>query len=576
MGIFDAFRKRDKSDDALINQLREEIKKEIDKIDDETKTIGDIDSAIKKALEKYSQDVERQILEKLMIEDSELGVIVKSEYEKVFRKPTNRIEVCKEIDAFVEENPEAYNAVKLYASYMLYGSGELKLETYKVKVITKNKELEKKAYDIIKSFDERSRIKQKLYMICQELFKFGDAFMEVIRTKDGKIVNVVRIPSNEVIPIVDPRTEEVIKLYQIADDNVDINRLFHDTEYLNEMIRQKKVIVFEKDEFIHFSDGTPVGAQDAPLRNLTITWKILKLLEESLVVHRITRAKRLIVFLLDVTGKTPIQIKKYIARFKQALQSIFTTSLESGTIYRGRSTIHYGTDIIIPIRKDSATKVQTIPADTSASKIEDLQYYYNRILDALLVSHVFGVRKTGKEEQIENAFYRFIRTYQAQLSFALKSLYKDVLRTHGIDDDVDIAIIFPSPDVKEELKLIDTILRRVMVINQLIAVIGVIPPRDWIVNYVFKDLTQDEIRELLNKLQQEEEKYSETTPIEPVFEENESNKETKENDDFFIFRKFIKELPNEESKTLAEKSSFNEFVKLYMDFLEFEKRRSRW
>jgi len=574
MGFLDFLRNKKTDDNTpLLDKLREDIRKEINEKGN-VDNIKEIDNIIVNTLRKYEDEIIEYIYEKEEVGLEDILIDIKKEYSNIYLKPTNRIELCKEIDNFIEESPEVSNAVKLYASYMLYGSGELKLETYKVKIITTDEELQRKSYEIIKEFEHRSKIKQKLYMICQELFKYGDAFMEKVYDDKERLINVYRIPSRDCIPVVDNRTEEIKTLYQVVDKNVRIADL-EDTNTINEYIRDKKIVEFERKEFIHFSDATPVGVSDSPLRSLSITWKILKLLEEALVIHRITRAKRLIVFLLDVSNKKPSQIRKYIYRFKSALQNIFTVNLEAGLLYKSKSTLHYGTDIIIPIKKDSATKVQTIPADTSVSKIEDLQYYYNRILDGLLISHIFGSKKTGKEEQIENAFYRFIRTYQAQLSYTLRDLYLEVLSTHGIDTSkIDIAIIFPSPDVKEELKLIDTILRRVMVINQLIAVIGVIPPKEWIVNYVFKDLTQEEIKELINLLNKEEEKYSETNPTESIFSEDllsqnsDNNKENNTN----IFKQFIKDLSDKSINNINEKY-LSEFIDLYSKYLNLYKSR---
>jgi len=65
--------------------------------------------------------------------------------------------------------------------------------------------------------------------------------------------------------------------------------------------------------------------------------------------------------------------------------------------------------------------------------------------------------------------------------------------------------------VEEEIRIIDTILRRVMVINQIIAVLGVVPPRDWVIKYVFKDLTANEIKELIQKIDAEIKKTQEET-----------------------------------------------------------------
>lgn len=423
---------------------------------------------------------------------------VTSQVGTIYNQPNNRLKFCELVTNFISENPEAFNSVRIYASYICYGSIELKLDEYKTTLVHPDTDVVRKASKIIEQFERKSKIKRTMYLIASEVVKFGDAFLEKIK-ENGKLSAVAYLPSKDVVFKLDKlgNPSQFFQVTKNTYENKASAEIFKDIE--------GKGIKFEANEIAHFNDGTPAGFADNPFSTLAFLWKSLKLIEESLIIHRVTRARRLIVFFLDVTGRSKEQIRKSVNTFVGKLTSIFRINTEEGTLYKNKSVIKQGNDIVIPVSKDSATKVQVIPSDSSATNINDVQFYHNRIMQNMLTTHIFGNDKTGKEEYTEKALIRLIRTYQRMLAYAIEDLYTELLIDNGLKD-VDVYVQFPSPDINEEIKLIDTIIRRMMVVNQLIATLGVVPPTEWIVKYVFKDLSQPEINELIKLMDYEKKK----------------------------------------------------------------------
>jgi len=145
-----------------------------------------------------------------------------------------------------------------------------------------------------------------------------------------------------------------------------------------------------------------------------------------------------------------------------------------------------------------------------------LNFYYDRLSVNLLTYHIFGISRTnGRERYIEEAFKMYVRLYQREIAKSIEQLYYDILESYGIDtSNISIQVEFPSPDTEQELKLIDTILRRVMVVSQIIAVLGVALPPKWVVNYVFKDLTNAQIQELINYINRVQENIETNLSVE--------------------------------------------------------------
>ncbi len=481
------------------------------------------DNKVDKIIEEFKNSIENKVKEKTELTYDEFIAEIESITGKMYTNPSNRIELCRQIDEFIENNPEIANSIKLYASYITFGSINVKLDDYIVNIIADDEKTLQRARNIIDRFEKYSKIKRLMYIIAKDLVSYGDAFLEKIYdTATGRLLSVAYIPSNKVLILIDDYGN-IKKIYQVLDENIRLTDM--NESVLNDFLDEKKIIEYNKNEIIHFSDGTLPGFSDSPLRNLLSVWKSYKLIEEALIIHRITRSRRILVFFLDVTGKEPQKVQSILQKFVRKLTNAFSINISESMITSRKSVIKQGSDIVIPITKDSATKVQSIPADTSATKIDDLKFYHTRVLQNLLTGHIFGDTTIQKEKMdyIDKALLRLIRTYQRYMSYALEDLYSELLSSYEINN-VTINVQFPSPDTDEEVKIVDTLIRRIMVINQLIATIGIVPPFDWIIHYVFKDLTQAEIQELVALLKQEKAKQEQSNKeFMSILDDNENN-----------------------------------------------------
>ena len=517
---------------------------------------GDIEEVLEKAGipdDKVSQ-VTDSLFERLNNDVKEKSVLTLDEFGSTFNnvvadlyfRATNTIQRAKQLSQFIEQNSEVGSSVKLYASYITYGAADIQLDEYKVIVSGENTDKVSEANKLIATFEDTTKIKRLIYQLAKDLVSFGDAYLEKIRDKDGKLIGLAYIPADSVYVKLNDRGIPVA-YYQFIEKPLSAV----DDKILLQYEAKRKVIKFEPSEIAHFNDGSVIGFSDSTVSNLIVQCRFMKLLEETLLVHRITRSRRFIVFFLDVAGKTKEQIKSAVRAFTRTIKKMFTLNIEEGEIQRERTIMPSVSDLVIPITKDSATKVQAIPSDPSATKIDDLKFYSNRITQALLTSHIFGSEKTGKEQYIQEAFFRMVRIYQKQMAFVLSDIYKEVLEQEGYKD-LRVSVVFPAPDPSVEIKVIDSVVRRMMVVNQLIATTGVVPPNRWIVEYVFKDLTMLEVEQLVNMLlyaEKEQNKAAEGNEYPTVFQQNEET-ENAPQEEFLAQSTNAFDLANEENKDL--------------------------
>ena len=515
MGLFGIFGSKDTSDNIKnvganvdtddpnivyvdVGKLRDNISKMYPDINEGE--LNNIIENIKNEIKDYYEDVSEK--SEFTFEDTPFA-LTHSISNYMVKPQEDRLSICSEIDMLIGNYPEALQSVRIYASTITYGSPEFKLDEYKWVLNKLNKDVTDEMLEGAKKFlyryEKECGIKRLIYMVSRDLVKYGDAFLEIIR-KDDKIVSFAYIPSNSVYIEIDsfgnPKRYYQIKKTSLSNYKDLIKK---------GKIKENEIIVFEKSEILHFNDGSFIGASDSSFKSLIPIWRAYCLLEQSLVIHRVTRSRRYVVFFVDVSGKDRKEVKKSIRAFVSKLRSFFTFDVNSGIKYNYKSSIKTGEDLVIPVTKNSATKMQIIPADTGAHKIDDLNFFHKRLLNILFTEHLFGDKKNAKNPDIDKAFNRIIRVYQRQLSWILEDVYTKILNENGYDN-IEVSILFPTPDSEEETKLVDTLVRRLLLINQLTSVLGQTLPFTWVINYVFQDLTMaqlEELKELLLKQQEE-------------------------------------------------------------------------
>jgi hypothetical protein len=447
-----------------------------------------------------------KIKEKSTLDYDEFMSEVTREIQGVYNLPDERLKLCKRIDDFLKCNPEIQNSIRLYASYIVYGSSEAGADEYTVIVTGDDQDEVPKARSFITHWEHKTKIRRYLYLIAKDVVSYGDAFMEKVFV-DGKLDSIGYAPSNSFLMKIEG-TETPLNYYQVIHPGVTFTDIQVPTT-LSTLLAEKKIIEFQPEEIAHFSDGTLPGTIDAPLGSLTLLWRFMRLIEEAFVIHRVTRARRMIIFFLDVTGKSKEQIRKAVGNFTSKLKSIFSIRPDSGSIHEVRSNIPSSSDLVIPVTKESATKIQPISSDPSAAKIDDLRFYLNRILSNMLTLHIFTTsEKSENTEPMERALSRIIKIYQKQLSYTLQDLYQEVLDSNDFEN-MRVTIEFPAIDNRQETEMVESVVRRAMILNQLVSILGYAPPSEWSVRYIFKDIASAELEELIELIKIAEKQQAE-------------------------------------------------------------------
>lgn len=162
----------------------------------------------------------------------------------------------------------------------------------------------------------------------------------------------------------------------------------------------------------------------------------LKMMEDALVIYRITRAPERRVFYID-TGNMPGQkAEQYVNNIMNKFRNKVVYDSETGETKNNRNYMSMMEDFWLPRREGGkATEIQTLPPGQNLSEISDVEYFQKKLYQSLNVpqqrlmpDNVFNVGATAEITREEILFSKFIQ----RLRNNFNTLFKQALRTECV------------------------------------------------------------------------------------------------------------------------------------------------
>ncbi|RLG01344.1 hypothetical protein DRN58_01940 [Thermococci archaeon] len=422
------------------------------------------------------------------------ALLVSADFSIDISDTNDRRKFCDAVDEMLQCSPEIFGAVGKIADIIYYGSSVGELSEYKVYLVPRKemllydrKTILKKCLDEsyikrserdllkLRQWEEDSGIKDFLPEAIEDLVKYGDGFLE---SKNRK---VYYLPSNEITWDIG-RDGRVIRYYQWRDN-------------------KKKPI---ESKIYHFSlSAIPPGK--SMLYPLVRSWRYLKLLEEAILIYRISRAAQKLVFYIDVTGKDTEEAKEYIKKWATIIKNKLKIDLKKGLI-RGKNSIRDILDIVIPKTPDSATQVDVLSSDATLTDVPDVKFIQRRILAALDIPKAYlnyeeSTRNRDVITKMEINFSRTIRKYQKKIARVLVKLYEAICVSFNIDiEKYAVFIHFPPPSLIDDEVQTQATLQKAKVLTTLQELLPQLPV-SFIIKYVFPELSSKERADLIKVLE---------------------------------------------------------------------------
>ena len=263
---------------------------------------------------------------------------------------------------------------------------------------------------------------------------------------------------------------------------------------------------YEIAHFRHLADTNWLPYGKSILEGARRVWKQLTLMEDAMLIHRITRAPAKRKFKIDIGNIPPHEVENYMKRIIAQSKKQPYINENTGDYNLKFNIQNIMEDYYFPVRgSDSGTDVETLDG-LEYTAIDDINYLKNKFMAALKVPKAF----LGYEENVSGKAtlaaedVRFARTIDRLQKIIISELYK-IGMTHlyaqGITDErlVNFELELTNPSTIAEQEKINLWSNKVNLARDMQD--NKIVPVEWIYKNVFHftDEESEEMRQMLVK-----------------------------------------------------------------------------
>ena len=327
----------------------------------------------------------------------------------------NDIDVARALDIMAEEMTGNNPKTKMPLEVTLETGSEQDVPSHTVATLNAS----------LRTWCKIHRWQSRLFNLCRNLIKYGDAFFE--RPKD----------KNKRFTYIHPK--HVISAVVSEDDITDVRGWHIQTEYKKPNqywqggsgfsgsgdSNDYQVEVFDKDKIVRFTISDDMS-EEAPfgmsvLRPMYRTFKQKELLEDSILIYRISRAPEKRAFYIDVGNRPDHQAARVIEMFRNEIKqkkipTRFNGKWQAESVYNPQSM---NEDFYFATRPDGqGSRVETLPGGQGLGELSELDYFYRKMWRALRIPASYMGNTTEDPSAIDNQG-RVGIAYMQEIKFSL-------------------------------------------------------------------------------------------------------------------------------------------------------------
>jgi len=325
-------------------------------------------------------------------------------------------------------------------------------------------------YDIL-------NIEFNLWPWVRNMCKYGDFYLYLMLDEELGIVNIIPISPYVITRLEGEDENPFLVTFELSEDAYFVGR-----------------DKFEAYEIAHFrllSDSMFLPYGKSMLENARRIYKQLRLMEDAMLIHRITRAPDKRVFKIDVGNLPPGEIDNWMNKVRDESARQPLVDEKTGEYNLKFAMMNILEDFYLPVRgKDSGTNIESLSGLTF-NAIEDIQYLLKKLMAAFKVPNSF----LGYEEEVSGKAtlaaqdVRFARTIERIQRIVVSELTKIAivhLFMQGFRDAslVDFTLSLTNPSTVYEQEKIALWKEKTMLAQQLVETRFL--SREWIYNNIFE------------------------------------------------------------------------------------------
>ena len=164
----------------------------------------------------------------------------------------------------------------------------------------------------------------------------------------------------------------------------------------------------------------------------------LRMIEDSVVIYRISRAPERRIFYIDVGNLPKIKAEQYLKDVMNRYRNKLVYDASTGEIRDDRQYMSMLEDFWLPRREGGrGTEITTLPGGSNLGEIDDIKYFQKKLFQSLNVpysrldSEASGGLQLGRSTEVSRDEIKFTK-FVSRLRNRFNSLFHDLLKTQLI------------------------------------------------------------------------------------------------------------------------------------------------
>lgn len=381
--------------------------------------------------------------------------------------------------------------VIIQSALELYADDSTQVDTKTERIVMIESDDKTLAADL-NAFLESIEIESRIWNWAYSVSQYGDYFLKLYVDPDS---HDIRIDDNTDPSLIMDLYEDGIRVGYAEEDTSEYRNLKHRTNP-----NGLDLIISSPDNFVHFmirksakydilelpiqdetdENGDPLIRKFTVVRGVSMVegvrsiFRILQLLEDSLLAARIAKAEFIRVFNVEVGDSTPAQTTDTINSVKNLFDSKATFDVNSGRYVSTKAYRPIGDPIFNPTRngKGSVTH-ENIGGDFQVRDIVDIDYFKNKLFSGLKIPKALlgfeeslpGGLGDNTLTRLDIRYSRSVKRVQNSLIVGIKDLCNIWLKVNNYNNDADFKVVLQAPSTAEELGRLTEMDQKMSTIN---------------------------------------------------------------------------------------------------------------
>ena len=243
----------------------------------------------------------------------------------------------------------------------------------------------------------------------------------------------------------------------------------------------------------------------------------LKMIEDALVIYRISRAPERRVFYVDVGNLPKLKAEQYVNEIMNKFRNKIVYDATTGETRDDRRHMSMMEDFWMPRREGGkGTEITTLPGGQNLGDIQDIEYFQKKLYQALNVpmsrlqaSEGFSMGRASEITRDEIKFSKFIARLRKRFSVLFSEALRIQLICKGIispddweDLSIDITYDYQQDNHFNELKNAELLQNRINILQTIDPFVGKYYSVDWVRKNLLLQ-SEDEVEEIDKQMEQD-------------------------------------------------------------------------